>query len=202
VRHVSLTAEATPVIYTAVSSGSIPSMMVAIRTADDPLALVPAVREAIRRIDRNVPISDVQTMRTRVGTSLDRPRFVLLVLSGVAGIGLVLAIAGIAGVVAYSAARRRRELGIMVALGARPGRILRLVLSEGLGYAAAGLAIGLPVAVAASRLLRSLVFGVTPTDPATYAILIAVIVLAVLLACGLPARRAARADPLAALRVD
>ncbi|HSL22092.1 MAG TPA: ABC transporter permease [Vicinamibacterales bacterium] len=202
VRHDALTTDPAPEIYTSITQTSINAMMVAIRTPGDPLALVPAVREAIRSVDRQVPISDVQTMRAKVGTSLGRPRLMMVLLTGSAALGLLLAVVGVYGVVAYSVTRRRREIGIMLALGAGRGRIMAAVAAEALACAAAGLAVGIPSALAASGLMRAVVYGVSPTDPRTYAALALATVAVVAGACTLPALRAIRVDPAGALRSE
>jgi len=199
VRHTSLTDPVMPEIYTSMSATSISAMMIAIRSTGDPLMLVPSVREAIWSVDRNVPISDVQTMEAKIGASLARPRLLTIVLGGFAGASLLLVIVGVYGVVAYSAAQRHREVAIMMALGAGRQRVIRMVLGEGLGYAAAGISIGIPAALAVNRLLRTVIYGVTPTDPPTYAWLAATMTVVVLAACVLPAVRVSRLDPAQAL---
>ena len=201
VRHTSLTALTGPEIYTSVSKTSIPAMMIAIRASGDPLALVPAVREAIWSIDRDVPLSDIQRMEARVGSSLGRPRLLLTLLAGFASVGLLLAVVGVYGVVAYSVAQRRRELGIMAALGAERGRIMRVIFREALVYAGCGLALGVPASLAASRVMRNVVWGVSATDPATYAVISAATIVVVCAASILPALRAARVDPVEALKL-
>jgi putative ABC transport system permease protein len=200
IRHTALTDAPAPEIYTAVGKNTIPAMMLAVRTAGDAAALVPAIREAIWSVGRDVPISDVQTMDARIAGTLGRPRLLTTLLGMFAVLGVVLAAVGVYGVVAYSVSQRRRELGIMMALGASRRRVIRSVLREGLGYAAAGLVVGVPAALAASGLLRTLVFGIRATDPATYAVLAAAVALLVLAACVVPAHRASRLDPLVALR--
>lgn len=202
VRHDALTTEPAPEIYVSIGENSINAMMLAIRTGGDPAAIAPAVREAIWSIDRNVPISDIQTMSAKVGTSLARPRLLMYLLTGFAMVGLVLAVVGVYGVVAYSVTQRRREIGIMLALGAERDRVIRAVLHEGAMYALAGLGIGLPAAILASRLMRTVLFGVTPSDPVTFGLVAAIIGGIVLAACLLPAYRAARVDPLTALRSE
>jgi predicted permease len=202
VRHSSLMQVPVPEIYTPITHSSIPAMMVAIRASVDPLSLVPAVRAAVWSIDRNTPISDIETMTMKIGASLARPRLLVIVLAGFAAVGLVLAFVGVYGVVAYSVTQRRREIGIMMALGAERGRVMRAVLREGMGVAALGLAVGLPAAFAASRLLRTLLFGVTPADPVTYAALAALLAIVVALACSVPALRASRVDPVSAMRAE
>ena len=202
VRHTSLTAPVIPEIYTSVSARSIPAMMIAVRAAGAPLAHVPAIREAIWSVEPNAPISDVQTMEAKIGESLARPRLLVSVLGGFAAGSLVLVLVGVYGVIAYSTAQRRREMAIMMALGAGRSKIIRLVLAEGLLYASTGVAIGIPAALAASRLLRTVVYGIAPTDPTTYAAL-AVAVMGVVLAASLePALRVSRLDPSSALNQD
>ena len=200
VRHDSLTTQTGPEIYTIVGRTTIPAMMIAVRATGDPQALVPRVREAIWSVDRDVPLSDIQTMSARVSGSLGRPRLLLTLLGGFAAIGLILAIVGVYGVVAYSVAERRRELGIMVALGAERGRIMRVVFRESLGYAAAGLAAGIPASLAASRIMKNVVWGVSATDPVIYGIIASATIVVVCAASIVPALRAARVDPVEALK--
>jgi putative ABC transport system permease protein len=202
VRHSSLLEAAVPEIYTPISSNSIPAMMVAIRTSVDPLSLVPAVRDAVWSIDRNTPVSDVQTMAAKVGDSLARPRLLMVVLTGFAAVGLLLALVGVYGVVAYSVSQRRREIGIMMALGAERGRVMRLVLREGMTVAVIGVSVGLAAAFAGSRVLTAVLFGITPTDPITYASLALLVTAVIAIACSVPALRASRVDPLAAIRSE
>ena len=201
VRHEALTKAAAPEVYTSVSAQSINAMMLAIRTGDDPLSVAAAVREAIWSIDRDVPLSDIETMEAKIGKSLGRPRLLLTLLGAFAVLGLVLALVGVYGVVAYSVAQRWRELGIMIALGAERARIVRIVLREAVTYGVAGLTIGIPVAIAGSRWLRTLIFGVSPTDPVTYAVIASAMLVTVVAASVLPAVRASRVDPVSALKV-
>jgi len=200
VHHSALTTAAVPEIYTSVGKTTINAMMIAVRTDGDPPSLVPAVREAIWSVDRDVPLSDIQTMGARVGASLGRPRLLLTLLGGFAAVGLLLAVVGVYGVVAYSVTQRNRELGIMVALGAARGRIVRSILREALLYAAAGLGVGIPAALLASRVMKNLVWGVSATDPVTYGAIAAGTLVVVCAASVLPALRAARVDPVAALK--
>jgi predicted permease len=201
VRHTSLTALTGPEIYTSVTRTSINAMMLAIRASGDPQNLVPSVREAIWSIDRDVPLSDVQTMQARVGASLGRQRLLLTLLGSFASVGLLLAVVGVYGVVAYSVAQRRRELGIMVALGAERGRIMTIVVREALTYAVAGLVVGVPASLAASRVMRTVVWGVSATDATTYLVIAVATVVIVCAASLMPALRAARIDPVEALKV-
>jgi putative ABC transport system permease protein len=200
VRHTALTAAPVPEIYTSVSKNTIPAMMLAIRASGDTTAIIPPVREAIWAVERDVPISDVRTMDQRIAQSLGRPRLLTTLLGMFGALGALIAAVGVYGVVAYSVSRRRHELGIMMALGADRARVMRSVLREGALYAVGGLVIGLPAAFAGSRLLRTLVYGVRPTDPATYLVIGSVVAVLVVAACAVPAYRASRIDPVVVLK--
>jgi putative ABC transport system permease protein len=141
-------------------------------------------------------------MNDVVAQATASPRFYLLLLASFAAAALALAAVGIYGVMSYSVARRRGEIGIRMALGAKPGDVLRLVMGEALGVAAAGAAAGLAAALALTRLMRGLLYGVGATDPATFAGVCAVLTLVALAATYIPARRAVRIDPLTALRSE
>jgi ABC-type antimicrobial peptide transport system permease subunit len=141
-------------------------------------------------------------MEEAVSQSLGDRRFSLSLLGAFAGLALALALVGIYGVMSYSVAQRTREIGIRMALGAAHGRVLRLVVGQGLRLAGLGLAIGIGCALALSGVLRTLLFGVTATDPVTYAAVAAALGAVALGACWLPARRAARVDPAIALRAE
>jgi predicted permease len=200
VHHSALTSAPGPEVYTSISPTSINAMMLAVRIDGAPLSVVPAVREAIWSVDRDVPLSDIETMGAKIGESLGRPRLLLVLLGAFAALGGLLALLGVYGVVAYSVAQRWRELGIMIALGAERRRIVGSVLREAAVYAAAGLAIGIPGAVVGSRLLQTLVFGVSPTDLPTYGSIAAVTMVTVVAAAVLPAIRASMVDPVSALK--
>jgi putative ABC transport system permease protein len=182
--------------------GWFPPSDVVIRTAGDPIAIVPAARAALRSIDADLPITRVQTMRDIVAASVAERRFNLALMSGVAALALVLAAIGIYGVLSFSVSQRTQEIGVRTALGAQPADVLRLVLGRGLGLTIAGLVLGTAIALAATRLLRSLLFDTETTDPVTFAIVAAGLTTVSLLACYLPARRALRVDPIAALRTE
>jgi putative ABC transport system permease protein len=202
VRTESLDKPAEPAFYTVATGIGIPALMLAVRTDGDPLSIASAVREAVWSIDRNVPIADLQSMRAMVGTTLARPRLLLTLLSAFAVTGLALGAIGVYGVVAFAVARRRREIGIRMALGANPAAVVRLMLGESAVYAAAGLGAGTLFALWASRLLRGLLFEVPPTDAATYATLAIAVGVLVAIASYAPARRAASINPADALRAD
>jgi putative ABC transport system permease protein len=171
-----------------------------VRSSVAPTAIAAAVRREVLALDRNVPLTQIQTLTARAAEVTSRPRFIAVLLTAFAGLALLLSAIGIYGVVAYSVSARTRELGIRLALGAQPGDVLRLVLREGLALLAAGLAAGLLASWGATRLLRSQLYEVGPGDPLTFILVSLLLAGVALLACYLPARRATRVDPLAALR--
>jgi putative ABC transport system permease protein len=172
----------------------------AVRARQDPRGLVAAVRREVWAIDRDQPVTRVETLAELVSGSLAQRRFQMALLLLFAGLALALALVGIYGVVSYSVEQRTAEIGLRVAVGARRRDILGLVIGQGLLLAGIGLAAGLPGALAATRLLRSLLFRVEPFDPPTFLGLALVALAAALAACWWPARRAARIDPMTALR--
>jgi len=202
VRTEALEKPADPAFYSPVTGSKVPALMLAVQTDRDPLSIAAAVREAVWSIDRNVPIADMQSMRALVGTTLARPRLLLTLLGAFAVSGLALGAIGVYGVVAFAVARRRREIGIRMALGADRASVVRLMLGESGMYAAAGVGGGMLLAAWASRMLRGLLFEVPATDAATYATLGAGVTVLVLLASYAPARRAAAMNPSEALRTE
>jgi predicted permease len=175
---------------------------VIVHTRGDAASLGAAVRRAIHDVDPELPVEDVRTMEQIVAESARSRRWTLALLGAFAALALGLALVGIYGVMAWSVARRTREIGIRVALGAGPGRIAWVVLREGVTLCAAGAGIGLIGAIAARRALASFVFGVSTADPWVYAAVIGVMAAVALAACCVPARRASRVDPIQALRAE
>jgi ABC-type antimicrobial peptide transport system permease subunit len=173
-----------------------------VRTAAAPLALVEPVRRAIRALDPHLPIASVFSMDWVVVRSLWQPRLFSWIFAVFGAVALVLAVVGVYGVVSYSVAQRTREIGIRVALGAGRGRIRAMVLRQGLRAIGIGIGIGLAGAVAVTRVMGALLYGVSPTDPATYALATLVLTATALVACVVPARRATKVDPLVALRCE
>ncbi len=173
-----------------------------LRTAGPPLALLAAVRRTVGHIDLNLPLTDVTTQRQTIARLLFRERLLARLAGLFAALALLLAALGLYALLAQEVTRRTREVGIRLALGARPGQVLDMMLRLAAALAAAGLALGLAGAWALTRGLRSELFGVRPADPATLAAVAALLVVAALAAAWFPARRAARADPLAALRAE
>jgi hypothetical protein len=200
VRTQSLDRPAEPELYTIVDGSGMPALMLAVRTDGDPLSLASAVRETVWSVDRNVPVADLQPMATLVVTTLARPRLLLTLLGAFAVTGIALGAIGVYGVVAFGVVRRRREIGIRMALGATRASVVRLMLGESAGYAAAGLIAGTALAVASSRAMKGLLFEVPATDAPTYVALAAAVGALVALASYWPARRAASVNPAESLR--
>jgi putative ABC transport system permease protein len=200
VRTQALDRPADPELYAIVDGSGTPALMLAVRTDGDPLSLASAVRETVWSVDRNVPVADLQPMATLVGTSLARPRLLLTLLGAFAVTGLALGAIGVYGVVAFGVVRRRREIGIRMALGATRRSVVRLMLRESAAYGAAGLVAGTALALASSRAMQGLLFEVPATDPPTYVALAAAVGALVAMASYWPARRAASVNPAESLR--
>jgi len=178
------------------------SMKIFLRTSGDPSAIAGAVRASIRRVDPNQAITGLAPLTAVVGDTVARPRFLTQLVGLFAVSALLLAAVGVYGVISFSVARRTREIGLRMALGADGASVRRLVVAEGMRLAAIGLAIGIPAAVVLSRALRSLLFEVPPGDPVTLVSVAALLGGVALAACAIPAVRASRLDPQAALRMD
>ena len=173
-----------------------------IRTQGDPLALVPAIRKQIQEIDPNQPIAAVKTMEDWVNTSVAAPRYRTLLLGLFAFIALALACTGIYGVMSYSVTQRTHEIGVRMALGARQLDVLRLVVRQGMSLVLIGVAVGLAGALALTRLMESMLFGVTAKDPITFVAVATSLSFVAFVACYIPALRATKVDPLIALRYE
>ncbi|HMD06825.1 MAG TPA: ABC transporter permease [Candidatus Acidoferrum sp.] len=176
------------------------SMYLAVRTSLEPASVTSAIRQEVFAIDKGLPLYDVRTMDQLLANSVVQPRLNLTLLVAFASIALVLAAVGIYGVMAYTVTQRTHEIGIRMALGAQREDVLKQVLREGAQLAAVGLALGLVGSLAASRLIATLLFGVRPTDPLTFAAVAVILASVALAACYIPAQRATRVDPLTALR--
>jgi len=173
-----------------------------VKSSVDPAAIVAAVRREVLALDKNTPLTRIKTMTERAAEVTSRTRFIALLLGLFAGLALLLSAIGIYGVMAYSVSARTRELGIRIALGAQSGAVLRLVLRDGLTLIGAGLALGVLAAWAALRVLKSQLYDVSATDPATFAGVTALLIVVATLACYLPARRATKVDPMVALKCE
>jgi putative ABC transport system permease protein len=173
-----------------------------VRTSVDPASLTAAVRNEIRAVDANVPIYQIATMRQLISSSVAQRRFTLVLLAGFAGIALLMSAIGIYGVMSYTVTQRTQEIGIRVALGAQTGDVLKLVIRQGMLLVLVGVANGLIGAFGLTRLMEGLLFGVSASDPLTFAGISVLLISVALLACYVPARRAAKVDPLIALRYE
>jgi putative ABC transport system permease protein len=202
VRNSGLHVDARPQLYVPQAQNPSGQLSLVVRTAGDPKRLIPDARAAVFAIDPNQPIDRMRTMEEMVSTSVAGRRFNMVLLVIFAGLALVLAAVGIYGITSYSVAQRTREMGLRMALGARPGTVLGLVLREAGTLALLGLGAGLVLAFAATRVMSSLLFGVGSTDPATFAAVSLGLAAVSLFAAYLPGRRATQVDPMVALRAD
>jgi putative ABC transport system permease protein len=178
------------------------SMSLAVRTRGNPLPLAKTIRDQIQRIDRTQPIHGLATLEQSLADTLSPQRLNMLLASALGVLALGLVSLGIYGVLSFSVAQRVHEIGVRMALGAQSGNVVRLVIGEGLKLALAGVVSGLLAAFALTRYLSSLLYGVTALDPSTFAEAAAFLLVIAVLACYLPARRAARVDPITALRCE
>jgi len=199
----SLNEEPAPVVYGSILQHDYStSPAFTVRADGDPTALVTAVRAALAQVDKNLPMADVSTMDEIMSTSVAQPRLEAVLLGLFGGLAMLLAAVGIYGVMSYSVSQRTSEIGVRMALGAARGDVLLLICKQGLRLAAVGLAAGLALALGATRLMSKVLFGVSPTDPLTFASIIVILAVVALLACYVPARRATRVDPMVALRYE
>jgi putative ABC transport system permease protein len=166
------------------------------------MVMAAAARQQVWAIDRNAPIIDLRTMDQVVADTVAEPRFQTLLLSGFGILGFVIAMFGIYGVISYAVSQRTHEIGIRMALGARPQEVLWMVIGEGMLLAGLGVLAGLGGSLALTKFLNSLLYETKPTDPATFLCVAIALTLMALLACYVPARRATRVDPLVALRYE
>jgi putative ABC transport system permease protein len=201
VRQFELVVEPKPQMYLPFTQANFfePRALV-VKTNLEPLSLAATVRKTVWEIDKDQPVSDIASMETIVSESVARQRFSMLLLGVFAGLALVLAAVGIYGVMSYSVAQRTHEIGIRMALGAQRADVLKLTIGQGLRLVLTGVAIGLAAAFVLTRVMASLLFGVSATDPATFATISFVLVSVAVLASYIPALRATRVDPMFALR--
>jgi predicted permease len=193
--------EAVPQIFESLAQNPPQSADLLIRTSsDDPLALASALRAAVHRADRNAPVYGVAPLEQQLGTYLTQRRFQTSLLAGFSAVALLMAIVGIYGLIQYSIATRTQEIGLRVAIGAQSGDILRMILREGLTLTVTGVALGLVAALWLGRAVSSLLFGVSASDPLTFATVSLLLIAAATAACYVPARRAMKLDPIVALR--
>jgi len=202
IRQVAMSEPARPTIYVHNLQNSRVKTTLVVRTEGDPLALAPSVRDAIWTLDPLQTITDTFTFDEAMTRSLARPRLLVVLLGAFGMLGLGLGAVGLYGVLAALVSERRREIGVRLALGARPRDVLMMMVRRGFGLAAAGAAIGLAGAAAVSRFLVSVLYGIEPVDPATFAGMTAVLLAVAAIASWIPARRAARLDPVETLRAE
>ena len=206
VRHQGLDSDVQPEVYFAFMQatqlfGNL-SMTFAIRTAGDPMAVVPEVRRDVLDLDSSLTADNIRTMEDRLYGSVAEPRFYAVLIGVFAAIALILASVGIYGVLAYSVSQRTREIGIRMALGAERQNVLRLILGQGLILTTIGIVAGLAGAFAVTRYLESMLFGLTALDPTVFIAVTVILTLTAVTACYVPARRATRVDPIVALRYE
>jgi putative ABC transport system permease protein len=202
VRQLGLDVPFEPEIYVPHTQVANSSLEIVLRTDVPPATLASAVRREVRQLDPDLPIARFETLESIVAESISRPRFYMLLVAIFAGVALLLAAIGIFGVMSYSVAQRTRELGIRIALGAGAGAVRRLVVGQAMTLAGIGLAIGLAAALLLSSTLEKMLFNLSSTDPSTFAAVAGVLFIVALVASWLPARRAARVDPVVALRAE
>jgi len=202
VKHRNLWQVPDPESYVPYDQNSIGAMNIVLRVQGDPAALLPALRSQVQALDAELPIYKAQRMEEYVAASVAERRFTSLLCSVFAGAGLLLAIVGLFGVMSYTVAQRTHEIGVRVAVGAARFDILRLILANGMAIAAVGIGLGLAGALALSSVVKSQLYGVTPTDPGTLLGVVVALGLVALAACYIPARRAMRVDPMRALRYE
>jgi putative ABC transport system permease protein len=194
--------EPAPHVYRAKLQGDVRYFSLLLKTERSPTLLVPRLRRELQALDKSLEPSRIDTLENIWSASLDGQRLLMTVLAVFAGVAMALATIGLYGVMAYSVAQRVREIGIRIALGARQRDVQALVVSQGMTLVFAGLVIGLVTALVATRVLRSLLYGVSSTDPLTFAGVSLILLIVALFACWLPARRAAKVDPMEALRYE
>jgi predicted permease len=201
-KYRTLTEPPTPTVYVPLAQNHETGVFLYVRAARDPASLVSAVRSTVRSREPNLPMPDVRPVTDMIGGSLYAARMGARLLAGFGGLALLLSAIGVYGVMAFSVARRTREIGVRMALGARRGNVLRLVVADGMRLVAAGAGLGLAAALAGARWLESFLYGISTTDGMTFVSVALLLGLVALVACLIPARRAAKVDPLVALRSE
>jgi putative ABC transport system permease protein len=202
IRHLALDSAPAEALYFSFNQRPQLAMAVVVRTAGPPISLSSAVRGSVLAIDKDQPIASLQTMEEVVSSSISNQRFILLLLGLFAAVALALAAIGIYSVMAYTVTQRTGEIGLRMALGAQTRDVLRLVVGQGMTMTLIGIAVGLGGAFALTRVMATLLFTVSATDPITFVVIPLILTGVALAACLVPARRAARVDPMVALRYE
>ena len=202
IRNEGLDREPYPQMYAPYAQFPRRSMTLVARAASAPLGLVPSIRRELTGVDQDQPLYNVRTMEQVMAESIARRRFNMLLITIFASVGLILAVVGVYGVISYSVTQRTHEIGIRLALGAQSKDVLKLVVKHGMASVFIGMSVGLVGAVTLTRVMESLIFGVSTTDPVTFTAVTALLTLVALLACYIPARRATKVDPMIALRYE
>jgi len=202
VKYGSLDAETPPEVYLPYAQHPVDEFTIAVRVAGDPMAFAPTLRRDVAALDRELPIAKIEPMTAVIGASIAERRFTMWLLTAFAAAAVALATIGIYGVLAYLVGQRTQEIGVRLAIGATPGNVVALFVREGAALALVGVVSGVAGALLVTRALSTLLFGVTTTDPATFAAVAGALAMVALLASYVPARRAARVDPMTALRND
>jgi len=198
-----LTTEVQPEFYAPYAQLPITkSLTLALRTESDPRGLISAVRAEVQLLDKELPVFEIKTLDQHFNAAVASPRFHALLLAIFAGVALILTMIGLYGVMAHAVAQRTHEIGIRQALGAQGSDVLRLVVRQGMKLTLIGMLLGVSGALALTRLMETMLFGVSATDPLTFAGVALLLALVALVACWIPARRATKVDPMIALRCD
>jgi len=202
VRNRTLSTESKPAYYVPQTQIPFSQMVTVVKTTGDPRALISAATKEVAAMNQDVPLFSVKTMEEYISASVAAPRFNTTLLSIFAGVALVLTVVGLYGVMSYSVAQRTNEIGIRMALGAQSRDVLLMIVKQGSVLILLGLGIGLIGAYALTRVISSLLFGVTAKDPITFAAVSVLLAIVALLACYIPALRATKVDPMNALRCE
>ncbi len=201
-KYQSLTEQPRNYMYLAVLQSYWPSVILHVRTEGDPLGVLPAVTAEVHAIDPALPLFDVRTIEDHRRLAVFLPRLATTLLGLFGGLALLLAVVGLYGVVAFAAAQRRREIGVRIALGATRGEVIGLIVRQGFVVALAGIAVGVLLAAVAARLLQEQLIHTSPADPLSFGATAILLLVVAAAACVIPASRAARLEPLTALRGD